>query len=78
MPSLGTAAGLEKFTGGSYGMAFKADARGYYGSRISFAGRGDMIPNDECFCEIDPTVTDKWGIPVLRFPVSAFVPVLLP
>jgi len=26
-----------------------------------------MIPNDECFCEIDPTVKDKWGIPVLRF-----------
>jgi choline dehydrogenase-like flavoprotein len=67
MPGLGTAAGLEKFTGGNYGTAFKADARRYYGSTISFAGRGEMIPNDDCFCEIDPTVKDKWGIPVLRF-----------
>ncbi|MEO8620697.1 MAG: GMC family oxidoreductase, partial [bacterium] len=67
MPSLGTAAGLEKLTGGSYGKAFKADARRYYGSKLSFAGRGEMIPNDDCFTEIDPTVKDKWGIPVLRF-----------
>ncbi len=67
MPGLGTAAGIEQFTGGSYGKAFKADARRYYGSRVSFAGRGEMIPNADCFCEIDPTVKDKWGIPVLRF-----------
>jgi choline dehydrogenase-like flavoprotein len=67
MPGLGVASGLEQFTGGSYGKAFKADARRYYGSRVSFAGRGEMIPNDDCFCEIDPTVKDKWGIPVLRF-----------
>ena len=26
-----------------------------------------MIPNDDSFCELDPTVKDKWGIPVLRF-----------
>ena len=26
-----------------------------------------MIPNDDCFCEIDPEVKDKFGIPVLRF-----------
>ena len=26
-----------------------------------------MIPNDDTYCEIDPTVKDKWGIPVLRF-----------
>lgn len=67
MPGLGVASGLEQFTGGSYGKAFKADARRYYGSRVSFAGRGEMIPNADCFCEIDPTVKDKWGIPVLRF-----------
>lgn len=67
MPGLGTAAGLERFNGGTYGAALKADARRYYGSMIGFAGRGEMIPNDDCFCEIDPTVKDKWGIPVLRF-----------
>ena len=26
-----------------------------------------MIPNEQSFCEIDPEVKDKWGIPVLRF-----------
>lgn len=67
MPSLGTAAGLEWLTGGSYGRRFKDDARRYYGSFLGFAGRGEMIPNDDSFCELDPQVKDKWGIPVLRF-----------
>ena len=26
-----------------------------------------MIPNAKSYCEIDPNVVDKWGIPVLRF-----------
>ena len=30
-------------------------------------GRGEMIPNENSYCEIDPVVKDKWGIPVLRF-----------
>ena len=34
---------------------------------ISFAGRGEMIPNENSYCEIDPTKKDKWDIPVLRF-----------
>jgi choline dehydrogenase-like flavoprotein len=59
--------GLEQFTGGSYGRKFKEDARRYYGSFVWFDGRGEMIPNDDCYCEIDPDVKDKWGIPVLRF-----------
>jgi choline dehydrogenase-like flavoprotein len=67
MPGLGTAAGIEWLTGGSYGMKFKEDARRYYGSMVYFDGRGEMIPNDYSYCEIDPQVKDKWGIPVLRF-----------
>ncbi len=67
MPTLGTNAGLEWLTGGSFGRAFKEDARRYYGSLIGFGGRGEMIPNEDCFCELDPVVKDKWGIPVLRF-----------
>jgi choline dehydrogenase-like flavoprotein len=67
MPSHGTGAGLDLLTGGSYGRKFKEDARRYYGSQLGFAGRGEMIPNDNSFCEIDPKVKDKWGIPVLRF-----------
>jgi choline dehydrogenase-like flavoprotein len=67
MPGLGTASGIEWLSGGSYGRQFKKDARRYYGSELGFAGRGEMIPNDDSFCDLDPTVKDKWGIPVLRF-----------
>jgi choline dehydrogenase-like flavoprotein len=67
MPGLATAAGLEWLTGGSYGRKFKQDARRYYGSFVSFDGRGEMIPNENSYCEIDPQVKDQWGIPVLRF-----------
>jgi choline dehydrogenase-like flavoprotein len=67
MPELSTAMGLEWLTGGSYGAKFKEDARRYYGSTVYFAGRGEMIPNENSYCEIDPVIKDKWGIPVLRF-----------
>ena len=61
--------GFGNDTGGrtSYGTRLKEDARRYYGSYIGFSGRGEMVPNDDSFCEIDPKVVDKWGIPVLRF-----------
>lgn len=67
MPGLNTGAGLEWLTGGSYGHKFKQDVRRYYGSFVGFAGRGEMIPNEHSYCEIDPQTKDKWGIPVLRF-----------
>ena len=67
MPSGGTFNRLERFTGGSYGQAFKEDCRRYYGSFVGFAGRGEMIPNEDCYCELDPDTVDQWGIPVLRF-----------
>lgn len=67
MPGANTASGLEWLTHGSYGAKFKQDVRRYYGSFVYFAGRGEMIPNEDCYCEIDAKVRDKWGIPVLRF-----------
>jgi choline dehydrogenase-like flavoprotein len=67
MPGMGTGSGLEHFTRGSYGRKFKEDARRYYGTFMGFAGRGEMIPNADSYCELDPVVKDKWGIPVLRF-----------
>jgi choline dehydrogenase-like flavoprotein len=68
MPGLGTGGGIQRYpAGGGYGKQFKDDCRRYYGSTVSFAGRGEMIPNENTFCEIDPTVVDRWGIPVLRF-----------
>jgi choline dehydrogenase-like flavoprotein len=67
MPGAGTSGGLEWLTGGSYGKRFKEDSRRYFGTFVGFTGRGEMIPNDDSYCEIDPVVKDKWGIPVLRF-----------
>ncbi|HVU16261.1 MAG TPA: GMC family oxidoreductase [Candidatus Didemnitutus sp.] len=67
MPDMWTGAGLEEFTRGSYGTKFKQDVRRFYGSDMWYTGRGEMIPNENSYCEIDPSVKDKWGIPVLRF-----------
>jgi choline dehydrogenase-like flavoprotein len=67
MPGAGTFSGLEWLGRGTYGKKFKEDARRYYGSFLGFAGRGEMIPNEDSFCDLDPVVKDKWGIPVLRF-----------
>lgn len=66
MPAMGNPA-PEDYTGGSYGRKFKEDARRYYGSFLHFAGRGEMIPNEGSYCEIDPDRKDHWGIPALRF-----------
>jgi choline dehydrogenase-like flavoprotein len=41
--------------------------RRYYGSYLHFTIRGEMIPNADSFCEIDPDSKDRWGIPTLRF-----------
>jgi choline dehydrogenase-like flavoprotein len=67
MPGFDTLAGIEWLTGGSYGAKLKEDARRYYGSFVYCSGRGEMIPNEKSYCEIDPAVKDRWGIPVLRF-----------
>jgi choline dehydrogenase-like flavoprotein len=50
-----------------YGESLKKAIYEDYGTRVNFSGRGEMIPNEDTFCEIDPDVVDKWGIPVLRF-----------
>jgi len=50
-----------------YGVSLKQKCRSSYGTVIGFSGRGEMIPNEKSYCEPDPEVKDKWGIPVLRF-----------
>ena len=67
MPAAGTFDDLAKIAGGTYGKKLKQDARRYYGSFVGFAGRGEMIPNEDSYCEVDPDKKDAWGIPVLRF-----------
>ena len=45
----------------------RADVKKRYGARFGFTQRGEMIPNDDSYCELDPERKDQWGIPVLRF-----------
>jgi choline dehydrogenase-like flavoprotein len=67
-PSFGVLGGIQRFNGkGGYGKQLKDDYRKYYGSTVSFAGRGEMVPNDDTYCDLDPRVVDAYGIPVLRF-----------
>ena len=66
MPSVGSFDGVCREHEG-YGASLKQNVRSKYGNFIGFSGRGEMIPNPDTYCEIDPNVVDKWGIPVLRF-----------
>jgi choline dehydrogenase-like flavoprotein len=67
-PSFGVMGGIQRFNGkGGYGKELKDDYRKYYGSTVSFSGRGEMVPNDDTYCDLDPRVVDTYGIPVLRF-----------
>ncbi|MFD7874449.1 GMC oxidoreductase [Streptomyces sp. NPDC059766] len=50
-----------------YGDALREEVRRRYGTAVTLIGEGEMIPNEDSFCELDPTVKDKWGVPVLRF-----------
>jgi choline dehydrogenase-like flavoprotein len=67
MPGSGIFSGAHRVIGGGYGAELKNKYRELYGAFVGFSGRGEMIPNDDCYCEIDPDVVDQWGIPVLRF-----------
>jgi len=70
MPGYGFGSGIQFApggTGGGYGAKLKAEYRRYYGASVGFAGRGEMVPNADCYCEIDPNTVDRYGIPVLRF-----------
>jgi choline dehydrogenase-like flavoprotein len=66
MPRVGMFDGLCHREEG-YGSGLKQRARQAYGTTIGFAGRGEMIPNPDTYCEIDPDVVDQWGIPALKF-----------
>lgn len=79
MPSYGFGFGVQNYNGkypdrngnmkpaGGYGASLKDDHRYFYGSTFGMDGRGEAIPREDNYCEIDPNVVDKFGIPVLRF-----------
>ena len=79
MPSYGFGGGIQGINGkypgadgkmkaaGGYGASLKSDYRYYYGASFGMAGRGEAIAREDNYCEIDPSVVDKYGIPVLRF-----------
>jgi choline dehydrogenase-like flavoprotein len=66
MPAIGSFTGSANRAEG-YGVRLKQAIRDDYGTSIGLSGRGEMIPNEHSFCEIDPQAVDRWGIPVLRF-----------
>ncbi|MEI9944719.1 MAG: GMC family oxidoreductase [Chitinophagaceae bacterium] len=55
---------------GGYGKSLKEDYRFFYGASVGMSGRGEAIPRADNYCEIDPDMVDKYGIPVLRFNVK--------
>ncbi|SDK15965.1 Choline dehydrogenase [Pedobacter sp. ok626] len=79
MPRYGFGWGMEKQNGtvpgrdgnmkpaGGYGAGLKDDYRRFFGTGVWMAGRGTAIARETNYCEIDPNVVDKYGIPVLRF-----------
>ncbi|QIP15564.1 GMC family oxidoreductase [Spirosoma aureum] len=79
MPGYGFGGGVEALNGmipgrdgktkpgGGYGKGLKDDYRRFYGAYIGMSGRGEPVPLESNYCEIDPNAVDKYGIPVLRF-----------
>ena len=78
MPLYGFNWGIEKLNGafkinnkqkeaGGYGASLKEDYRHLFGAHVGMAGRGESVASRDSYCEIDPDVVDKYGIPVLRF-----------
>ncbi len=68
LPGYGALGGIHHYPGGGgYGKSLKDLYRSVYGATVGFSGRGEMIPNQRSYCDIDPDVVDEWGIPVLRF-----------
>jgi choline dehydrogenase-like flavoprotein len=79
MPGYGFGFGMQSLNGkypgrdgkmkpaGGYGASLKDDHRYFYGATFGMSGRGEAIAREDNYCEIDPQVVDKFGIPVLRF-----------
>jgi choline dehydrogenase-like flavoprotein len=61
-PGVGSFGGYD-----GYGPELRARVKQRYGARLGFTQRGEMIPNKDCYAELDPEKKDRFGIPVMRF-----------
>lgn len=52
---------------GGFGASLKDDYRRFFGTTFGMSGRGVGMARIDNYCEIDPNLVDKYGIPVLRF-----------
>ena len=50
-----------------YGDGLREEVARRYASKVFLTGEGEMIPNEDCYCELDPKEVDEWGVPALRF-----------
>ncbi|NKB99390.1 MAG: NAD(P)-binding protein [Pseudomonadales bacterium] len=53
--------------GRGIGQSLKSHVHAGYGASLRLALRGEMLPNSNCYMDLDPKVKDKWGTPVPRF-----------
>ncbi len=53
-----------------FGSAYKKQVRDYAGASIGMGGFGEVLPRYENYVELDPSVKDRWGVPVLRFHIK--------
>ncbi|MBI1361121.1 MAG: NAD(P)-binding protein [Alphaproteobacteria bacterium] len=61
-PGIGSFGGFD-----GYGAGLRGEVKKRYGARFGFTQRGEMIPNANCYAEIDGEQKDKFGIPTLKF-----------
>ncbi|HVG38184.1 MAG TPA: GMC family oxidoreductase [Pyrinomonadaceae bacterium] len=49
-----------------FGANFKREVRRWYGTRVRLSSHGEMLASPQKYVELDKTVVDKWGMPVLK------------
>lgn len=50
-----------------FGLEYKRAVRQKAGAYITMGGFGEVLPRFENYVDLDPSLKDRWGIPVLRF-----------
>lgn len=50
-----------------FGKEFKTRVRDKYPAFIGYSGFGEVLPRWENEVQVDPNVTDAWGVPAVRF-----------